>query len=476
MPPWKADAADGPFVGQHPLTPDEISLIRRWVDGGAVEGDVKDRPPPPRVAAGWQLGAPDLIATLDQSFALPPDGTDVFRIFVMPLPVSVARYVKGVEFLPGNARVVHHANIRVDRTAASRRYDEADPAPGYDGLIAHSATYPDGFFLGWTPGQVSPLLPKGLAWRLERGTDLGGRGAHAAERKARGRAPFSRAVLRRRAARTDAIDASSRTAEHRHSGRRQPLRHRRFVCAAGRGRGAGRAAARALPRPLGARHGDAARRHDAIAHSHSGLGFSLAARLSLRDAVRAAEGHHDRDPLHLRQLRCEPAQSGDPATTRVLGTTIIGRDGRRLDSALDSDRCGSRDAQSPARAQGHGRGRHWVRAGHRVRAVERGAARRCGDVVSAPRPVERGGSALRAIGRAQSRRARDPFQPGHGADRCGAPGRGRSAVPSRRCACGPTTRRRTTTWAAFCCSAGNWPKRCRTLRRPGGSTRRMPRR
>ena len=51
-------------------------------------------------------------------------------------------------------------------------YDEADPAPGYEGLIAHSATYPDGFFLGWTPGQVSPLLPKGLAWRLERGTDL----------------------------------------------------------------------------------------------------------------------------------------------------------------------------------------------------------------------------------------------------------------------------------------------------------------
>lgn len=172
MPPWKADAADGPFVGQHPLTPDEIALIRRWVDGGAVEGDARDRPTPPIVATGWQLGAPDLVTTLDQAFTLPPDGTDVFRIFVMRLPVAVARYVKGVEFLPGNPKVVHHANIRVDRTAASRRYDEADPAAGYEGLIAHSATYPDGYFLGWTPGQVSPLLPKGLAWRLDRGTDL----------------------------------------------------------------------------------------------------------------------------------------------------------------------------------------------------------------------------------------------------------------------------------------------------------------
>jgi Flp pilus assembly protein TadD len=32
--------------------------------------------------------------------------------------------------------------------------------------------YPDGHFLAWTPGQAAPLLPKGLAWRLEPGTDL----------------------------------------------------------------------------------------------------------------------------------------------------------------------------------------------------------------------------------------------------------------------------------------------------------------
>jgi Flp pilus assembly protein TadD len=39
-------------------------------------------------------------------------------------------------------------------------------------LIARSAIYPDGHFLGWTPGQVAPLLPKDLAWRLDRHTDL----------------------------------------------------------------------------------------------------------------------------------------------------------------------------------------------------------------------------------------------------------------------------------------------------------------
>jgi len=172
MPPWKVDPSNGPFVGQHPLTPDEIDLIQRWIDGGAVEGNPNDAVPPAQWTEGWQLGKPDLVVTLAQPFTLPPDGTDVFRIFVLPIPVDAQRYVRGIEFHPGNPKVVHHANIRVDATRASRDQDEADPAPGYTGLIMRSAVYPDGHFLGWTPGQVAPLAPSDLAWRLAPRTDL----------------------------------------------------------------------------------------------------------------------------------------------------------------------------------------------------------------------------------------------------------------------------------------------------------------
>jgi len=172
MPPWRAETEFGPFAGQHPLTSAEIDRIAGWVRGGAVEGDPRDLPPAPPVTPGWQLGEPDLVVTLDQPYTLRADGTDVFRIFVIPLPVDRERFVRGLEFRPGNERVVHHANIRIDPTPASRRLDDQDPGPGYEGLIANSATYPDGHFLGWTPGQVAPLLPKGLAWRLEPHTDL----------------------------------------------------------------------------------------------------------------------------------------------------------------------------------------------------------------------------------------------------------------------------------------------------------------
>ena len=137
---------------------------------GLLEGNPADVPPPPRWSGGWQLGEPDLVVTLPE-YTLPADGADVFRNFVVAVPGATARYVRGLEFRPGS-RAVHHANIRVDPTPASRRLDGADPAPGYEGTILRSADYPDGHFLGWTPGQATPLASSDLAWRLDAGSDL----------------------------------------------------------------------------------------------------------------------------------------------------------------------------------------------------------------------------------------------------------------------------------------------------------------
>ena len=172
MPPWKADPSNGPFLGQHPLSDSEIAMLSRWVEQGAPEGDAAQLPPPRVYTEGWQLGKPDVIVTLPKAFTLPAEGTDVFRIFALPIPIAQARFVRGLEFRPGNPKVVHHANIRVDPTSETRRLDDQDPRPGYDGLLARTAVYPDGHFLGWTPGQVAPLLPPDLAWRLDRRTDL----------------------------------------------------------------------------------------------------------------------------------------------------------------------------------------------------------------------------------------------------------------------------------------------------------------
>jgi tetratricopeptide (TPR) repeat protein len=164
MPPWKPDAPSGTFVGERRLTEEEIALIARWAKAGAPEGNRAALPPAPQWSA-WQLGTPDLIVTLPE-YTLRPEGLDVFRNFVVAIPGRGVRYVRGLEFRSGSP-AVHHANIRIDYTATGERMDEADPGPGYEGVIPRTADYPDGHFLGWTPGQVPPVAPKGLAWRLD---------------------------------------------------------------------------------------------------------------------------------------------------------------------------------------------------------------------------------------------------------------------------------------------------------------------
>ena len=170
MPPWKPSPGPVHFVGERRLTESQIATLEQWAAAGAPQGDPHHLPPAPSWTSSWQLGEPDLVITLPE-YTLRADGLDVFRNFVVTVPGRGIHYVRGFEFSPGS-QAVHHANIRVDATTASRQLDEADPEPGYEGLILNSAEYPDGNFLGWTPGQIVPLAPKGLAWTLTGGSDF----------------------------------------------------------------------------------------------------------------------------------------------------------------------------------------------------------------------------------------------------------------------------------------------------------------
>ena len=174
MPPWKPQSGyGGPFVGERRLNDEQIALIQKWVADGAVAGAAAALPQMPVFRdGGWQLGVPDLVITMPRPYTLPNGDRDIFRNFVIPIPSSETRYVKGLEFQPSNRGVAHHATMRIDQTSASRRLDEQDPEPGYSGVTAPSAVYPDGHSLAWTPGQVPPFLPRGMAWRLEPGSSL----------------------------------------------------------------------------------------------------------------------------------------------------------------------------------------------------------------------------------------------------------------------------------------------------------------
>ena len=173
MPPWLPTHGLVEYADERMLTAEELGLLRQWADEGALEGDPARLPAAPQWSEGWQLGKPDLVVRMPESYILNPEGKDVYRNIVLPIPLELARYVEAVEFRPGNPRVVHHAAMRIDRSRYSRQLDEREPGPGFGGMVLPDTTeVPGGHFLNWQPGKLPYRSPPGLGWRLDVGTDF----------------------------------------------------------------------------------------------------------------------------------------------------------------------------------------------------------------------------------------------------------------------------------------------------------------
>lgn len=173
MPPWLPEPGYVEFAQDRSLTAGQIERIEQWVAQGMIEGVSRDLPALPAWNNEWQLGQPDLVLQLPETYELPADGKDVYRNLVVPIPTEVRRYVKGVEFRPGNFKVVHHAFVNVDTTRASRRLAEKESPAGFAGMeLPETAHMPGGQLLGWQPGKAPAFSPPGLAWVLDKNTDL----------------------------------------------------------------------------------------------------------------------------------------------------------------------------------------------------------------------------------------------------------------------------------------------------------------
>jgi tetratricopeptide (TPR) repeat protein len=171
MPPWKPDPGVVRFAGERRLAQQDIDRLQQWVRDGSTQGDPRDLPPHTPFPPGWQLGTPDLVLEMPEPYSLLSSGVDVFRTFVLPVRTITARYVRALEFQPGDSAAIHHANLKIDRTRASRHLDERDPGPGFAGGAGRDARFPSGQFLGWTPGQVARVFEP-AAWRLDADSDL----------------------------------------------------------------------------------------------------------------------------------------------------------------------------------------------------------------------------------------------------------------------------------------------------------------
>ena len=171
MPPWKPESGFGSFLDARRLSGAEIKTIAAWSDAGSPEGDAKDLPSLPKFPEGWQLGTPDLVLKPSEAFDVPASGDDIYRCFVIPIPIDTDKTVAAVEFRPGNRKVVHHALLYLDSTGAAKRKDESDVGPGY-ASFGGPGILPTGGLGGWAPGSVPRMLPEGVGKMLRKGSDL----------------------------------------------------------------------------------------------------------------------------------------------------------------------------------------------------------------------------------------------------------------------------------------------------------------
>ena len=176
MPPWLPEPGHGDFADNRRLSDADIVKLRRWFDGGMVEGELRAAPKAPTYDSTWQMGKPDLVLKQAQPFTLAAGGTDVFRNFVFPYPLKESHYVRAMEIRPGAPQVVHHANVLIDRTGSFRQQHPTDwkaGIPGMEILLDAGNTFdPDSHFLFWKPDTPALVEPEGMPWRLDSGNDL----------------------------------------------------------------------------------------------------------------------------------------------------------------------------------------------------------------------------------------------------------------------------------------------------------------
>jgi hypothetical protein len=172
MPPWPASTQfGGPFRDQRVLSEAEITTLRDWAAAGAPEGNPADAPAPREFSTDWALGKPDVVLTMPEPYELSETGDDEFRVFVLPTNFETDRWIRALDFKPGNRKVVHHIIAAVDASKAGRKKDAEDPKPGYVAVGGFGVPTRD-FLPIWTPGSRPRFAPDGAGYLLPAGADI----------------------------------------------------------------------------------------------------------------------------------------------------------------------------------------------------------------------------------------------------------------------------------------------------------------
>jgi peroxiredoxin/mono/diheme cytochrome c family protein len=210
MPPWHANPTHGTFANDARLSDEEKAQIYAWVDNRCPEGDAAKLPKPKEFAEGWLMPrAPDQIVYMsDEPVNVKAEGVEAYRHYVVDPKFTEDKWVKIVECMPGNRKVVHHIivfvqpatggmgrggsgggggaggaganeggqNVARDEDGNSQQ-SEGNHGAGAGGRrrggpLADNDISGFGFLAGFAPGTRPVIAPDGVARKIPAGSKL----------------------------------------------------------------------------------------------------------------------------------------------------------------------------------------------------------------------------------------------------------------------------------------------------------------
>lgn len=169
MPPWGARedencTPDAPWKDDRRLEASEIETLRAWADAGAPEGD-------PESAAPTEEPIPAHLEDYDAEFKpvqsyFTQGKADELICFSIDPKATADAWLLGLEVVPGNTSIAHHALVMSDPDGASAALAGADgwyDCGGQTGVGVSNAR----LFATWVPGAPPTIAPEGTAIPFE---------------------------------------------------------------------------------------------------------------------------------------------------------------------------------------------------------------------------------------------------------------------------------------------------------------------
>jgi len=164
MPPAQVDPDVNHFTNARYMSAEELQTLVHWIDAGSPRGISEVDPlsliePPNSV---WELGEPDYIVDVP-AFTVPATGVLDYENVTINLPFNEDVWVKSVQHLPGDRRVLHHLLSYIVPADYAEEIVEGENdnyrefLEGYAPGKEEAATYPD---------NTGVFVPKGSAVQL----------------------------------------------------------------------------------------------------------------------------------------------------------------------------------------------------------------------------------------------------------------------------------------------------------------------